>query len=509
MVGAGSLLSLFLLAALAMPARAQEDLPPLLREHWFGAQTVHFNVYSCGNTQQVAKLVARLEQFRHAYSFLAGAQAVASPPIAVLAFPDYASMRPFLPVRDGRPANLMAFFHHGSDENLIVLPLLEDVSLQAIFHEYAHLLLRHNDPFWPLWLKEGMAEIYGTLQVLGGHTIRIGNSLPEHLHILEKQPLVPLQDLFAVTHDSAEYNEADRQGIFYAESWLLTQFLMMGDNPLLKNRFGQLTALLRDGQTPDQAFTNSLKMSLPMVEKELRRYLARAKFESLDFNVTTDLNAPTPLTLRPLGPVEVCFRLGDILLRIGRPEAAEIWFRRAEKIGPRSPLPPEGLGLLAAGREQPEEAVRFLGHALQLGSISFLAHYLYAAQKFRLLSRSTSHYVPLKGEAAAEIRAELEKSLSLMPNFAGAHHLLGVFELLQAEDPASAEKHLRRAIQLEPENLSYLFSLAQAQLLKEDPAGARKTLELLCRPYVEPELRAHANDMLKEIEREFDRNRAK
>src|SRR5262249_41873122 len=128
----GSLLFLFLLSAVAIAARAQEELPPLLRERWFGAQTIHFNIYSCGNTQQVAKLVARLEQFRRAYSFLAGAQAVASPPIAVVAFPDYVSMRPFLPVRDGRPANLVAFFHHGSDENLIVLPLVQDVSLQAI-----------------------------------------------------------------------------------------------------------------------------------------------------------------------------------------------------------------------------------------------------------------------------------------------------------------------------------------------------------------------------------------
>src|SRR5258706_4681256 len=164
---------------------AEDDLSPLLQRRWLEARTAHFNAYSCGETQQVAKLVARLEQFRQAYSLLAGAQAVASPPIIVLAFPDIDSMRPFRPVRDGKPANLTAFFHRGSDENLIVLPLVESLSLQAVFHEYAHLLLRHNDPFWPLWLKEGMAEIYGTLQVLGGHTIRLGKALPEHLQLLE------------------------------------------------------------------------------------------------------------------------------------------------------------------------------------------------------------------------------------------------------------------------------------------------------------------------------------
>src|SRR6266404_7472711 len=97
---------------------AEDDLSPLLQRRWFEARTAHFNVYSCGETQRVSKVAARLEQFRQAYSLLAGAQAVASPPIVVLAFPDAASMRPFRPAREGKPANLAAFFLRGSDENL-------------------------------------------------------------------------------------------------------------------------------------------------------------------------------------------------------------------------------------------------------------------------------------------------------------------------------------------------------------------------------------------------------
>src|ERR1051325_9710725 len=108
-------------------------------------------------------------------------------------------MLPFLPVRNGKTANLAAFFHRGSDENLIVLALSENSSLPVIFHEYTHLLLRHNDPFWPLWLKEGMAEIYGALQVTGAHGLRLGKPLPEHLQLLATQPLMTLGKLFAVT----------------------------------------------------------------------------------------------------------------------------------------------------------------------------------------------------------------------------------------------------------------------------------------------------------------------
>src|SRR2546423_879 len=151
----------------AEPTFAQTDPHLLAQRRWFEARTAHFHTYSCGPTQEVARLTARLEQFRDAYSALAGAEAVASPPIVVMAFPDHASMRSFVPLYQGKPASLEAFFNRGSDENLIAVPLTGAASLDTIFHEYTHLLMRHNDAFWPIWLKEGLAEIYGTFEVIG------------------------------------------------------------------------------------------------------------------------------------------------------------------------------------------------------------------------------------------------------------------------------------------------------------------------------------------------------
>lgn len=236
------------------------------------------------------------------------------------------------------------------------------------------------------------------------------------------------------------------------------------------------------------------------MEKELQRYSTRTKLETLDLSVAADLGAARPLATRPLGPVEVCFRLGDELLRIGREEAAESYFHRGQKLGPRSPLPLEGLGLLAAERGQHEEAARLLSEAIDHGSTSFLAHYMFAAQTFRLASKSSSEYRTVHGETAGRIRAELEKSLALMPDFARAHHLLAIFDLVQQEDPGAAEKHLQRAIQLEPENMAYLLSLAEAQLMREDKTGARRTLDQLRRPYVDAEIRLHAEELRKETE---------
>jgi len=484
---------------------AQSNGAPLVQRRWLETRTAHFNIYSCGALQDVYKLAAKLEQFCEAYSALAGAQAGASPPIAVMAFPDHETMKPFLPLYEGQPANLAGFFQRGSDENLIVLSLPDTNSvytgMEVIFHEYTHLLMRHNDPIWPLWLKEGMAEMYSTFDATGGYRVIIGKPIDHHLRLLAQEPLMPLAELFAVMHDSPQYNESSRQGIFYAESWLVTHFLMAGDNPAFKARFGQFTALLRTGQPPEQAFTNALRTSLPEMQEELRHYLERGHFAPIEFNLPMDVSSPKSLNTRLLTPVEIYFRLGDELLRINRPDTAQLYFTQAQKLAPLSPLPYEGLGLLAVQNENHDEALGELKESLKLGSASFLVHYACARELDRRTADAQDRYARLKDDEAAEIRGELLKSIALMPNFAPAQELLGFFEMVQGDNLAAAEQHLQLAIQLEPENQSYLFSLAQAQLKNKNPDAARRTLQPLLLPYVDADLRAHAREMVQEIDR--------
>jgi thioredoxin-like negative regulator of GroEL len=90
-----------------------------------------------------------------------------------------------------------------------------------------------------------------------------------------------------------------------------------------------------------------------------------------------------------------------------------------------------------------------------------------------------------------------------MPSFGPAHELLGFFEMVQGEDFVAAETQLKLAIQLEPENLSYRFSLAQSQLRERDVNAARATLKPLLRSTVEAKLRAHAQELMQKIDRDF------
>jgi tetratricopeptide (TPR) repeat protein len=178
-----------------------------------------------------------------------------------------------------------------------------------------------------------------------------------------------------------------------------------------------------------------------------------------------------------------------------------MYFQQGQKLAPASPLPYEGLGLLASERGQHEAALQNLKAALQRGSASFLVYYVHAREQYQLTADAQDRHAPLKNEAAAEIRAELQKSLALMPDFGPAHELLGFFEMVQGENLPVAKQHLQLAIQLEPERTAYLFSLAQLQLRMHNLEAARSTLQPLLLPNVDAKLRAQAGEMIQGIAR--------
>jgi len=215
--------------------------------------------------------------------------------------------------------------------------------------------------------------------------------------------------------------------------------------------------------------------------------------------VSTNLSAPIATQVRSVAPAEVCFRLGDELLLIGRLEEAEPLFVKARELAPASPLPEEGLGLLAERRGQPDAALQHLQAAMARGSENFLVFYTYAQDKYHATADAEGRQTRLADPAAGEIRQALQRALALMPDFAPAHELLGFFEMVQGEDLAAAGQQLQCAIQLAPDNLSYLIALAQWEVRQQNPEAARQTLQTLLRPNVTEDLRTLAQKLLAEI----------
>ena len=95
------------------------------------------------------------------------------------------------------------------------------------FHEYVHLHLKDSLPGAPLWLNEGLAEFYGALQFARGEAL-LGAPILPYVYLLRSSELLPLTTLFAIDGRSPHYNEQDKSGIFYGQSWALVHYLMLG-----------------------------------------------------------------------------------------------------------------------------------------------------------------------------------------------------------------------------------------------------------------------------------------
>ena len=478
----------------------------VMQKPWFEMRSGNFHLYSCAATQTVLEVARRLDQFRTAYGELAGWQAIANPPIVVMVYPDLPSMWAFGHMaQHGTQAttNYDGVFYGDGEENMIVLVANLDRagSMDTVFHEYAHLLLRHNAVYWPTWLAEGMAEIYATMET-NDHEVRIGRPRESRFQTLSHTPLMPLSRLLAVKQDSPEYTDAEKGGIFYAQSWLLAHYLMFGGSAHYKRRFPMLTTLLRQGQGSEEAFVNAFGTRLPVMEKQLGDYLASGKFGGVTNHLKSDLAALRPSATRTLSKAEVCFRLGNQLLRAQRLDDAESWFEKARGFAPRGALSSAGLGLVAARRRKPAEAVRLLEEAIQRGMDNYLVYFTYGKERY-LMTASTDgeSFRPLPRDVAAEIRGRLQKSITLMPLFGQAHYWLGFLEMVQGENLVAAEQQFQSAVQLDPQDQWYLLPLADTQFRRQNKKLARQTLEPLLRPSVPANLRHDAEELLQRIAR--------
>ena len=128
---------------------------------------------------------------------------------------------------------------HGQE--YVVLRNITPDDYPTAVHEYVHVLLKPVQAKTPLWLQEGLAEMYSTLKPIGDK-VQIGEIKRGHYYELHTSKWLDLATLTAVDHRSPYYNESKRMGIFYAESWALTHMLMLDRsyNP----RFNDFTSAL-------------------------------------------------------------------------------------------------------------------------------------------------------------------------------------------------------------------------------------------------------------------------
>lgn len=483
---------LALLTFLVTVGASALDLPRA-NEKWITLRADEFEIVSNASPSMTSDIAEDLLRMRAAIGKVTRLNVRSPLPTKVFIFANERSFDPYRDVVFGRGAeDISGIFLGGENGNFILLQGGSPSGVDRIvFHELTHYFVKNTVAGLPLWVNEGIAEYYSTFRTQGDE-VHIGRPVDEHVLWLRGKALIPLRDLISVDRDSQIYNERSRQGVFYAESWALIHYLMIGS----EERRGQLTrylSLIAAHKPADEAFNAAFGVSYAQMEIELRAYVRRHAFQYTKYSLRdlamSEVPKPQPMTY-----AAVLFQMGHLLASSAPSNAAsaEQFLAEALKADPANAAAHADLGRLhdLAGRNKDaEESYR---RAVQLGSTDPEIYLLYGASVIARLGDTEEIAVA----DVLKARSLFARSAELDPNSARAWAGIGATYAVSTESPADGIAALEKSLALAPGNQDAAYYLVQLYARSGRRADATRLIDAIITPAGDRELIERARESL-------------
>ncbi len=485
------------------------------KDTWIKVRTNNFLLVGNAGEKDIREVAVRLERFRDGFTrLLPGFRFSTAASTTVIVFKSNESFDPYKPVYQGKRNNVAGYFQSGEDVNYITLTTeqLSEDPYQTIFHEYVHLLLHNTLKNVPPWFDEGLAEYYRTFDLSdSGRKVLLGKLIPAHLRMLRNEPLLPLQTLVNVDRKSPYYNERDKTGIFYAQSWALVHYLILGGDRRRQQQIGAFLELLREGAKTDKAFQQAFGADYETLGGELKAYLLRQTFPVQVVTLPERLPYRSNFDCVQISEAESRAYLGDLLLHIDRLDEASAILEQAVASDPKLALARASLGLVRVKQKRFGEAIIELRKAQALDPNNFLTHYYHAFALSRSVMDDTLTVTDYASETVDVMREELEHAIELNPAFPESYVLLAFINLTREEELDESIQLVRHALSLAPGRDDYVFILAQLYMRKQDFNTARQVLQPMLREGADETIRQSGITLLNsmnKIEQQLERLKA-
>ena len=407
------------------------------KETWTGVRSKHFYLTGNATEKDIRKVATNLEQFREVFSRLFPRANINSPvPIKVIVFKDRKSYQPFMPAYQGKVNEVAGYFQSGPDVNYITLTaeLGQESPFSTIFHEYVHSLTNDNTHSAPPWFSEGLAEFYSTFEVTDGEKkVWLGKPISHHVYLLRENKFLPLQRLFAVDHGSPEYNERDKKGVFYAQSWALVHFLLLGNNSQRQPQFTKYLEMLAKGVPVDESFKQAFQTDYVTMEKDLKNYIGRSTYPVQTFIFGEKLQFDTTMESAPISEAEWNYHLGDLALHLNRQDC-EQYLKKAIQLDPDLAVAHASLGIAQMRGQRFADAKQSLERAVVTGSQNHMVHYYYAFALSREGMDGNNFISSYAPELAQKMREHLKKAITISPGFPESYNLLAFVNMITGEE---------------------------------------------------------------------------
>lgn len=416
---------------------------------WRLTRSEHFEVYAQTSDQRARAILTWFEQLRAFFEQQGRWETAHSsaPPVRVIVF---ASEQEYQPYRLRSTAD--AYYAGSKSQDYIVMGTDDPAKFGLAAHEYAHLVLRHSDLQLLPWLKEGLAEFFATLRITE-HATELGGALPGRVQTLQRRPWKPLADLMSLTEEAQSRQERGEADLFYAESWSLTEMLVL--SPGYAPDFQKFIARIASRTPSMEALSSTYGKSADAIARDLHVWLSQRALPVIQLPEIVTKSVPAEVSV--VSTLSARLVLAQVLLAAGEFDRAEAAFRAlahdAPDSGSISADISAALGMIALHRGDSEGARRAWKRAIDQGIADATLCWNYA-----ILADQA-------GLSADDIRPALQRAVALRPDFDDAHYQLALLE----KNAGHYEAALREfhAMQIVPDKRAFAYWLALADTFNE------------------------------------------
>lgn len=461
--------SLVLLAAVvfAFTLSAEVELPKA-DEKWITFETDGLRFISSASPRVTQGIARDLLRMRAGVGQVTRFRVHTAEPTRVYIFSSEAGFAPYRSALDVTDGNFIGVFLKRRGGNFILLRSDAESVDRGVYHELMHQFVANTAGNVPAWFDEGIAEYYSTFRTVGEAT-HIGRPVGDHVLWLRNQPLIPLRELFAITRSSPIYNEGDRTGQFYAQSWALVHYLMV--DPGRRAQLNRFLDLLGSGKNADEAFSGAFEMQVSELEEALRAYIRRVSFnyDSYKLGELAIAELPEPVAMPQDAVLQ---QLGHLLVVSGDKHAttAERFFNEALVVNPKNALAYTGLGRVYDATGRAADADAAYAKAVQLGKRDTE---VYLATGWSLWARRPN------AKSYGRVRALFRRATEVDPKSSRAWAALGSLYLESDIDRPAAIAAFQKSVELEPANDEVSFHLVQLLAREGRSDDARKLANAL------------------------------
>lgn len=335
---------------------------------WVKLRSANFELFTSAGERAGRRTIQEFERTRSFFRQAMEREVSSSTPVRIVLF---RSKKEYLPYQIGEAAD--AYYLSRGDSDLIVMVAGNEASVPI--HEYVHLLVRHSGLELPLWINEGIAELYSSMRQVGKQIV-VGYVPPGRIAALREEKWLPLREVLQADHDSQHYTVKERAGKFYAESWALTHMLNLSQE--YRSSVTELFQLLTAGVPSATALETVYGISIEKLQRELQSYVRQDRLSAVVIDIKLAQSAERP-SAEPAAGLEVGLLLADLLANTNKADEARIEYERVSSENPEAPGPLEGLGYLEYRLGDKDQARTHLGRAFDLGSKNPRMLQIYAA----------------------------------------------------------------------------------------------------------------------------------